>query len=149
MGQTWLAADGLTVVDTLSFSYTSDGLLLSASNGFGAYTFSWADGVLTGVINPFGVTLTFGYDGDGRRTSVADSLGGLTTSTYTDGLLSSRMTLAEKPYASGAVILYAVYKYDVFGNRIEKAVDPDGDGPAAAADRNGVMVGVVSDCGGG
>ncbi|MFQ3650697.1 MAG: RHS repeat domain-containing protein [Gemmataceae bacterium] len=72
LGQTWLAADGLTVVDTLSFSYTSDGLLLSASNGFGAYTFTWDDGQLLGVTNPFGVTLTFGYDGDGRRTSVAD-----------------------------------------------------------------------------
>jgi RHS repeat-associated protein len=296
LGQTWLAADGLTVADTLSFSYTSEGLLLSASNGVGAYTFSWADGVLTGVTNPFGVTLTFGYDSDGRRTSVADSFGGLITSTYTDGLLSSRtlvagalnlrvdlgydaegvptqisrfagplqelvsqteyafaqgllasithrgaggvildqflyqfdedgflsqitsdfvgetdyaydsdgqltgessllvsstfsyddngnrvgggyvvgpgnrlladgtwsysydaegnlvgkthlvtgdswtysydhrnqMTLAEKRDATGAVVLYAVYKYDVFGNRIEKAVDPDGDGPNAA-----------------
>jgi RHS repeat-associated protein len=42
------------------------------------------------------------------------------------------MTLAEKRDASGAVVLYAVYRYDVFGNRIEKAVDWDGDGPNAA-----------------
>jgi RHS repeat-associated protein len=296
LSQTWLAADLTTVADMLSFSYTSDGLLLSASNGVGAYTFSWTDGVLTGVTNPFGVTLTFGYDSDGRRTSVADSFGGLITSTYTNGLLASRtltagalhlrvdlgydsagrlsqisrlagplqelvsqtqyaftqgllasithrgaggvildqflyqfdadgflsqvtsdfagetdyaydsdgqltgessllvsntfsydangnrvgggyvvgpgnrlladgtwsyrydaegnlvgkthlltgdrwtyrydhrnqMTLAEKRDASGAVVLYAVYRYDVFGNRIEKAVDFDGDGPAAA-----------------
>lgn len=94
VGQTWLAADGLTVVDTLSFSYTSDGLLLSAGNGVGAYTFSWDDGQLLGVTNPFGVTLTFGYDADGRRTSVADSFGGLITSTYTDGLLASRTLTA-------------------------------------------------------
>jgi hypothetical protein len=42
------------------------------------------------------------------------------------------MTLAEKRDASGAVVLLAVYQYDVFGNRIEKAVDFDGDGPNAA-----------------
>jgi RHS repeat-associated protein len=94
VSQTWLAADGLTVVDTLSYSYSSDGLLQSASNGIGTYTFSWTDGMLTGVTNPFGVTLTFGYDSDGRRTSVADSFGGLITSTYSDGLLSSRTLTA-------------------------------------------------------
>jgi RHS repeat-associated protein len=109
VGQTWLATDGLTVVDTLSFSYTSDGLLLSASNGVGAYTFSWADGVLTGVTNPFGVTLTFGYDTDGRRTSVADSFGGLITSTYTDGLLASRTLTA------GALNLRVDLAYDADG----------------------------------
>jgi YD repeat-containing protein len=109
LGQTWLAADGLTVVDTLSFSYTSDGLLLSASNGVGAYTFSWTDGVLTGVTNPFGVTLTFGYDSDGRRTSVADSFGGQISSTYTDGLLASRTLTA------GAVHLRVDLGYDSAG----------------------------------
>jgi len=109
LSQTWLAADLTTVVDTLSYSYTSDGLLLSASNGVGAYTFSWADGVLTGVTNPFGVTLTFGYDTDGRRTSVADSFGGLITSTYTDGLLSSRTLVA------GALNLRVDLGYDADG----------------------------------
>ncbi|MCS7044857.1 MAG: hypothetical protein NZO58_00725 [Gemmataceae bacterium] len=84
----------------------SDGLLLSASNGVGAYTFSWDNGVLTGVTNPFGVTLTFGYDTDGRRTSVADSFGGLITSTYTDGLLASRTLTA------GALNLRVDLAYD-------------------------------------
>ncbi|MFQ3592519.1 MAG: hypothetical protein SNJ82_04925, partial [Gemmataceae bacterium] len=44
----------------------------------------------------------------------------------------NQMTLAEKRDATGAVVLYAVYQYDVFGNRIEKAVDEDGDGPNTA-----------------
>jgi YD repeat-containing protein len=109
LGQTWLADDGQTVVDTLGYSYTDEGRLLSASNGFGAYTFSWTDGVLTGVTNPFGVTLTFGYDSDGRRTSVADSFGGLITSTYTDGLLASRTLTA------GALHLRVDLGYDSAG----------------------------------
>ena len=32
--------------------------------------------------DPNGLTLTYGYDAAGNVTSVADSLGGLTTSTY-------------------------------------------------------------------
>ncbi|GIW85590.1 MAG: hypothetical protein KatS3mg107_1250 [Gemmataceae bacterium] len=37
----------------------------------------------------------------------------------------------EKRNTSGTVVLYAVYKYDVFGIRIEKTVGWDGDGPNA------------------
>ncbi len=41
--------------------------------------------------DPWGLTLTYGYDANGNKTSVTDSLGGTTTSTYSsDNQLTSR-----------------------------------------------------------
>src|SRR5687767_8652166 len=46
----------------------------------------------------------------------------------------NRMTKVErKPSAGGAVNLRVEFKHDVLGNRIEKSVDPDGDGVLLAA----------------
>jgi RHS repeat-associated protein len=90
--ETWYAADGTTVVDTLSYSYDADGNPLTASNHNGAYTFTYdSDGRMLSEQEPFGVTLAFGYDAAGNRTSVTDSLGGTTTSVYDgNGQLTSR-----------------------------------------------------------
>ena len=47
------------------------------------------------VDGPFGVNLTFGYDGGGNRVSVTDNKGGSTTSTFgAAGELSSRVVTA-------------------------------------------------------
>jgi len=82
-GETWVAADGSTVVETLSFGFDWAGNLLSATNSAGAYTMTPNPaGWVTQVAAPFDVTLTFGYDNAGNRTSVTDSFGGLTVSGY-------------------------------------------------------------------
>ncbi|MDW8224358.1 MAG: putative Ig domain-containing protein, partial [Gemmatales bacterium] len=105
ISQTWLSPDG-SVVDTLTYSYDADGRLLSASNHVGTYTLHWTDNRLTIITNPFGIMLTFSYDDAGRRTSLADSFGGLVTSVYTDGRLTSRSLVA------GDVHLRVDFTYD-------------------------------------
>ena len=52
-GETWYAADGVMVVDTLSYSYDGEGNLLSASNSHGGYAFTYDyDGRLLTVSEP-------------------------------------------------------------------------------------------------
>jgi RHS repeat-associated protein len=81
--ETWYAADGSTVVDTLSYSYDADGNQMAASNANGTYTFTYdGEGRLLTEQEPFGLSLTFSYDADGNRTGVQDSLGGTTTAAY-------------------------------------------------------------------
>jgi len=91
--ETWYAADGTTVVDTLTYTYfdssndggnaAEDGKLKAAANSAGTYAFSYdTQGRITHVTEPFAVSLTFGYDNYGNRTLVSDSLGGTTTSQY-------------------------------------------------------------------
>lgn len=83
LSETWYAADGVTVDDTLSYTYNLAGQLLTASNGLGAYTFGYdAAGRVISVDEPFGVSLTMEYDEAGNRTRVTDSLGGEEVSTY-------------------------------------------------------------------
>jgi RHS repeat-associated protein len=89
--ETWYNADA-TTADTLQYSYDAAGNLLTASNGFGAYSFSYDDaGRLVSQTDPFGLTLTYGYDHNDNMTSVADSPGGVLTSLYdADNRLTSR-----------------------------------------------------------
>jgi RHS repeat-associated protein len=80
--ETWVAVDG-TTVDTLSYTYDADGNLLTAADSNGRYMFTY-DALERPMTEqePFGLTLAFGYDSAGNRTTVQDSLGGVTTSIY-------------------------------------------------------------------
>jgi RHS repeat-associated protein len=81
--ETWYAADGVTVTDQFIFTYNTANQLVSASNDEGTYTFTYDDqGRVSGVTEPFGVSLSFGYDANGNRDLVQDSFGGTTQSTY-------------------------------------------------------------------
>ncbi len=76
---------------------------------------------------------SYKYDGEGNRTT--KSLG-LTTYTYLYGYdHNNQMVWAERrtAEAGGTLLMRADYKYDVFGRRIEAAVDPDGDGPSGTS----------------
>jgi len=91
-GETWIAADGVTQTNVLSFNDDSADNLTSVSNNYGSYTLTYdsANRVLT-QLDPFGLTLTFGYDANGNTTSVQDPLGGTLSSVYdVDNRLSSR-----------------------------------------------------------
>jgi RHS repeat-associated protein len=92
LSETWLAADGVTVLDTLSYSYDGDGNLLTASNHYGTYSYTYDNaGRVHTQTDPFGLVLTYGYDSDGNVTSVSDSLGGVVASGYdANGWLTTR-----------------------------------------------------------
>jgi YD repeat-containing protein len=78
----WKNASG-TTVNTLTYTYDSSGNVLTAANAAGTYTMAYdADNRVTSVAGLFGVSLTYGYDAVGNRTSVQDSLGGTTTVAY-------------------------------------------------------------------
>src|SRR5262249_55483304 len=100
--EVWYAADGTTVVETFTFTYTADGKLASASNSEGTYSFTYdAQGRLAGVAEPFDVGLDFTYDARGNRTGVQDSFGGTTRSAY-DG--SDRLVSRTYSAAGGAAV---------------------------------------------
>jgi RHS repeat-associated protein len=90
--ETWFAADGISIVDTLVYVYNTQGQLITASDASGAYSFSYdANNRISNVSNPFGVTLSFTYDANGNRISMSDSLGGVVTSAYDEwGQLTER-----------------------------------------------------------
>jgi RHS repeat-associated protein len=82
-GETWLASNGTTVQDTLTYQYDYDNMVTFARNNAGTYTMAYdLDDRLTSIQGPFGVTMTYGYDGMGDITSQQDNLGGILTSTY-------------------------------------------------------------------
>ena len=89
----------------------------SASNDAGTYTYTYdGDNRIASVTEPTGVTLSFGYDDQGNRISVADSLGGVEDSTYdAAGDLLSR-TLTD---CAGNVELID-FVYDEDGNMTEE-----------------------------
>lgn len=66
-----------------TFTYDKVGNPLTAADANGAYTYTFdaLDRVKT-VAEPFGLSMTFGYDAVGNRTVVLDSKGGVQTSVY-------------------------------------------------------------------
>jgi RHS repeat-associated protein len=151
---------GGVILDQFLYQFDEDGFLSQITSDFAGETdYAYdAEGQLTGESSLL-VSSTFSYDANGNRVGGGyvvgpgnrlladgtwsysyDAEGNLIGKTHLvtgDSWTYSydhrnQMTLAEKRDATGAVVLYAVYKYDVFGNRIEKAVDWDGDGPNAA-----------------
>src|SRR5581483_11259100 len=82
-GETWYAADGVTVVETLSYSFNVMGELTGASSSVGSYGFTYdAAGRVKHVDEPVGVSLDFTYDQAGNRTRLVDSLGYEENSVY-------------------------------------------------------------------
>ena len=109
--ETWLNADG-SVVDVLTYTYDNDGNMLTATNNAGTYTMTYDGNRLASITNPFGVTLSYTYDENGNVTSVADSLGGLTTYTYN----ANGQELTQS-YQDANTQLLIVFTYDLAGNR--------------------------------
>jgi RHS repeat-associated protein len=88
-GETWLNSLNQAIYQA-TYSYNNAGQLTGASDPNSAYSYSYdAAGRLSqevvtypGLSNNPLVTLTYGYDGFGRRTSLSDSLGGQLTYSY-------------------------------------------------------------------
>jgi len=83
IGEVWKQG-GLTI-NSLAYTYDPNDNMLSASDTNGAYvmTYDRLDRKLT-ESQPFSVSLAMGYDANGNRTTLTDSLGGVTTSIYND-----------------------------------------------------------------
>ena len=87
--EAWYAAGG-ALVQTQMFGYDDAGYLVSANDPDGNYTIGRdALNRASAVATPGGVTLAFGFDAAGNRTSVSDSTGGVQTSTFD---LANRLT---------------------------------------------------------
>jgi RHS repeat-associated protein len=81
-GESWFNSSG-TLTELQTWAYDAAGDMTIAAAPAGTYTMSYkAADLLTSVQEPFGLSLTFGYDADYNRTSVQDSTGGLTTVGY-------------------------------------------------------------------
>jgi RHS repeat-associated protein len=106
-GETW-SASGSTA-NLLTYSYDSNGNLLTAANYNGAYTLTYdALDRTSAVQEPFGQALTFQYDAASNRTQVTDSQGGVTTSVYD---AANRLTTREQ--ANGLAPVRVDYNYTV------------------------------------
>src|SRR5262249_10555636 len=82
-GETWVAADGQTVLDTRGYTYDANGNILTAVNGSGGYTLPYdRPNRPQTEQEPFGLALTFSFDALNHRTQVQDSFGTVLTSVY-------------------------------------------------------------------
>ena len=134
------------MVDTQTWSYGDDGYLLSAANSGGTYTYGYnGQGQLAGVVEPSGVSLTFGYDESGNRNLVKDSLGGAERSVYGGyGELLSR-TLEQ-----GTVTLRIDQTFDGYGELLTQSRYSDAAGTSLVAettytyDLDGDVTGIVT-----
>ena len=105
------ATTSTTVVDTLFWTYNADGTVATAGNNNGTYTYTYDDqGRVIGVTEPFGVSLTFGYDQYGNRNLVKDSLGG-----EEDSLYNANGQLLSRVLTQSGVVLRIDFTYDQFG----------------------------------
>ena len=109
--EVWYANDGVTVVDTKEFAYNAQGQVATASNDAGTYTYAYDDqGRVSQVEEPFGVTLNFGYDANGNRNLVKDSLGG-----EEDSLYNANDQLLTRWLAEGSTVLRLDFTYTAAG----------------------------------
>jgi RHS repeat-associated protein len=82
-GEVWIASDGSTVDNRITFTYDAAGNMLTARDFDGAYTLTYDALNRTATVQDvWGKQLTFTYDAVGNRTVAQDSLGGVTTTTY-------------------------------------------------------------------
>jgi RHS repeat-associated protein len=115
-----------------SYSYDDAGQVL----GDGTNNYTWdAEGnsTKTGFTTTTGNRLStdgtwnYTYDAEGNETQKTNISNGQVWLYYYDN--DNRLTKAEhKPSSGGSVDERILFKYDVFGNRIEKDVDPTGGG---------------------
>src|SRR3977135_3916086 len=77
-------------------------------------------------------TWTYTFDDEGNLTKKSK---GASAETWTYGYdQRNQLTWAEdRSTAGGTLVLRVVFTYDVFGNRLEEDVDPQGQGPYQAA----------------
>ena len=101
----------------------------SAGNDNGTYTFTYDDqGRVIGVTEPFGVSLSFGYDQYGNRNLVEDNFGGVETSVYNaDGELLSRVL------TESGVTMRVDFTYDQFGRVLSESRYSNAAGTALVA----------------
>jgi YD repeat-containing protein len=128
--EVWFALDGSTVVETFQFTYTAGGLLETAGNSVGTYTFTYNSlGQVIEVEQPFGVTQWFSYDRAGNRILVEDSFGGRVESEYDEyGRLISRVYTQ-----NGAPTLRIDQEYDDEGRLIGQTRTSDAAGTNVVA----------------
>src|SRR5262249_57956728 len=109
--EAWFALGGSqTQVET--WTYDAVGNLLTARDPDGTYTLTYdALNRVATLAEPFGLSLTFGYDAAGNRTSVQDSKNGVSTVTF-DAL--NRQS-AEELGGSGITSLKESRSYDAAG----------------------------------
>ena len=80
-GETWVVS-GVTT-NTQAFTYDAANNQLTAGDNSGAYTMTYdALDRMSTEQEPFGLSLTFGYDAASDRVTVTDSFQGVTTSTF-------------------------------------------------------------------
>ena len=110
-GEAWYTSTARTTLsETLSYTYDAANNLLTADITDGTNTYDYTmtydkQNRVVSAAEPFGVSLTFGYDNVGNRTSVADSFGGTESSTYNyDNQLATRTF-------SGASVSYHIELY--------------------------------------
>ena len=136
-----LYSNSTALVESMSFSYDSGGNMLTAFSSRAAThspipSLTMRPANVTSVSEPFGVSISFGYNKAGQRTSVSDSFGGsetlgydgagnLTTLKYSDASdnLSINFTYnqadqqtGETMYSSGTLIATVSETYDGAGN---------------------------------
>jgi RHS repeat-associated protein len=120
-----------TLGPTRNYSYDADGQLLS--DGASSFTYDkngnrTNTGYVTGTGNRLTTDGTWNYTYDDEGNLISKSSG---SEVWTFGYDQLNHTVWAEKRVSGALQMRADYKFDVFGNRIEKAVDPDGSGPQA------------------
>jgi len=120
-------------------TYNATGVLVAANDALtgGSYTLAYTNGRLVTVTSGDGDVLSFGYDAQGRITSLSTKevpAGGTTAVTRTSvvygydelGRLSSVTTSLESDSLSTAETFSSVYVYDGTSNRIARMTQGDG-----------------------
>ena len=140
-GYTFDAADRLTQ-ETATLgptrNYTYDAVDQVTSDGTNNYSFDLnGNRTMAGYQTGAGNRLTsdgtwnYAYDDEGNLATKTNIVSGQLWTSFYDH--NNHLTKVErKPSAPSAVDLRVEFKYDVLGNRIQKSVDADGDGPGAA-----------------
>jgi len=112
---------------TIGYAYDAVGNRVAMATPWGRYSYAYdALNRVTGIVNPQGITVSFGYDAVGRRTSkkvfkTAPEL--LAESNYVYDAAGQLLNITNK--AGGKVVAFANYEYDAAGNRVQKE-DQDG-----------------------
>ncbi|MGD9641940.1 MAG: RHS repeat-associated core domain-containing protein [Elusimicrobiales bacterium] len=112
---------------TIGYAYDAAGNRIAMATPWGRYSYTYdALDRVTGIVNPQGITIAFGYDAVGRRTkkSVFKSAPELLAETaYTYDAAGQLLSIVNK--AGGKVVDFTNYEYDAAGNRVKKE-DRDG-----------------------
>ena len=112
---------------TISYTFDAVGNRTSMTTPWGKYAYTYdALNRQTGIVNPQGINVSFGYDAVGRRTSkkifkTTPEL--LAETSYSYDTAGQLLNITNK--AGGKVVAFANYQYNAAGNRVKKE-DRDG-----------------------